>query len=494
MSAPIVINGRSVAVGHDLDASNTNYIILRTTGLPLTKPQKTQLQQLQVIVEEFVGDEKDQVYLCGYQANSLEEISKLEFVAYVAVYAPKFAVPKTMQADARGATVDVDVLLQHDVGELSDELVQKIADAAEVDVADVMVQEGGVRIKIDSDKLDSIAALDEVRVLHTSNEEALFNNVARTILHFDDEVVKVGEKVLKGTGQVVCVADTGLDKGSETDVHEAFKGRVKTLYPWGRAERNLSDDLDGHGTHVCGSVLGKGEHKSQGLIEGTAPAAELIVQSLFSGFNAVNQPTLGGIPKITLAPLFNQAYEAGARIHSNSWGTPLPMTKIQRPYDGKAESVDQFVWDHQDMTILFAAGNDGQDINSAGKFDGAVNTRSLGAEASAKNCITVGATESLRPDLVSGDQNRPYTYGGFWATRFAMNPLRDDHMANNPEGLAAFSSRGPTAEDRLKPDIVAPGTAILSTRSQKKKYVGTVNQGGESGDTKYMYVQFSPLI
>lgn len=39
-------------------------------------------------------------------------------------------------------------------------------------------------------------------------------------------------------------------------------------------------------------------------------------------------------------------------------------------------------------------------------------------------------------------------------------------MADYSEGLAAFSSRGPTLGGRIKPDIVAPGTAILSTQSR----------------------------
>jgi hypothetical protein len=39
-------------------------------------------------------------------------------------------------------------------------------------------------------------------------------------------------------------------------------------------------------------------------------------------------------------------------------------------------------------------------------------------------------------------------------------------VANNPEGIVAFSSRGPTLDRRIKPDVVAPGTFILSTRSR----------------------------
>ncbi len=210
-----------------------------------------------------------------------------------------------------------------------------------------------------------------------------------------------------------------------------------------------------------------------------------MLQSFFVRFNWQGQSVLGGYPS-DLGRLFSQAYEAGARIHSNSWGTPPgPKDNFkQRPYDASAESIDRFVWAHQDMTVLFAAGNDGQDTD----LDGRVNERSLGAEASAKNCITVGASENLRPTLTSGKRGDPYTYGLFWPRKFPSNPLKDDHQADNPEGLAAFSSRGPTAENRLKPDLVAPGTAILSARSRNKKFVGSVDYTGASGDERFQYL------
>jgi subtilisin-like proprotein convertase family protein len=38
-------------------------------------------------------------------------------------------------------------------------------------------------------------------------------------------------------------------------------------------------------------------------------------------------------------------------------------------------------------------------------------------------------------------------------------------MADNPDQVVAFSSRGPASDGRVKPDVVAPGTFILSTRS-----------------------------
>ncbi len=38
-------------------------------------------------------------------------------------------------------------------------------------------------------------------------------------------------------------------------------------------------------------------------------------------------------------------------------------------------------------------------------------------------------------------------------------------MANNPSHIAGFSARGPCKDGRFKPDVIAPGTYILSTRS-----------------------------
>lgn len=59
-------------------------------------------------------------------------------------------------------------------------------------------------------------------------------------------------------------------------------------------------------------------------------------------------------------------------------------------------------------------------------------------------------------------------------------------MADHPEGLAAFSSRGPTLEGQIKPDVVAPGTAILSTRS--RHLVRAEDSFGESLDPEWWFL------
>jgi subtilisin family serine protease len=544
MSDEIVINGKSVAVDDQKpDASESGYILIRTTGEPLNRAKKLELATLGVKIQEFVGQNGQQLYLCGFENDSLERVRNLSYINYANVYSKEFVVPDVLQlapmsmlASAHAGQeapeqVEVDVLLHHDINTVPPELLEKIAEIAQIDPSATTVSEdeaspGMVRIKAGAAALERLAELDEVRVVHPVLERLLFDNVARRVLGFEeiqervaanynyprpaggpsvseivgDEVADAMEKndaehpklpakakesmLYNGSGQTICVCDTGFDMGSTTDVHDAFHDRVKGLYSWGRPGNNGTNDPDGHGTHVCGSVLGSGQHSSEGTVYGAAPAAILLVQSMFVRFNYATQSILGGYPQ-DLGRLFQQAYDAGARVHSNSWGTPmLPSTRVQRPYDTAAASIDKFVWDHQEMTILFAAGNEGQDTD----LDGTVNERSLGAEASAKNCITIGACESYRPDLTVAKTNAPYSYGTFWPDRYAKNPLKDDHLADNPEGVAAFSSRGPTAENRLKPDLVACGTAILSAKSRCKKYQTSVDKTGVSGDPRYMYL------
>ncbi len=83
-------------------------------------------------------------------------------------------------------------------------------------------------------------------------------------------------------------------------------------------------DIDGHGTHVAGSVLGDGTNSS-GTIKGLAPEAQLYFQAI--GAWCANNPTtpkdyrysLNGLPS-NLTELFKQGADNGSRVHTNSWG------------------------------------------------------------------------------------------------------------------------------------------------------------------------------
>ena len=286
---------------------------------------------------------------------------------------------------------------------------------------------------------------------------------------------------LSGRGEIVGVADSGLDTGNPDTIHPDFSGRIAAIQSWPVAsdwssvvtnvggDDGPADTRSGHGTHVAGSICGNGTASlsvQPDPVRGLAYEATLVFQAIeqrLQWTDAYRQAYyrqyrryppdygLAGLP-VDLRSLFQQAYDAGARIHSNSWGGG-----DFGAYDDYAEAVDRFMWEHKDFLILFAAGNDGAD----GNRDGVVDQGSVTPPGTAKNCITVGAAESVR---AQGGYQRPY--GQLWPDDYPTNPLKSDMPSDNADDIAAFSSRGPTRDGRIKPDLVAPGTNILSTRSQ----------------------------
>jgi len=451
------------------DASKFDYILVQTTH-PLNKEEKRRLAEAGASILEYVPQD---TYLCHFPPSDLGRVRGLPFVSWTGPYDKGFKLhPALIGLERKGtvrslfevsvrphATLDatpkvVDVILHRNLK--ASDVLEKIAEAAQVSPDLIQVGRNKLRLTVKARQLDGLANVDGVRTVEEVKPRKLLNDVARKIL---GAPAVAASPAFFGQGQVVAVADTGFDRGSTTDTHPAFTGRVKKLYPLGRP--NDASDTDGHGTHVCGSVLGNGTSTILNLsIQGTAPEATLVMQSVLDSGGG-----LGGLPA-DLNDLFTTPYNDGIRIHSNSWGSTIG----DGSYEAQASEVDNFVWNHRDMLICFAAGNAGADASSRGVIDNG----SLTPPGTAKNCLTVGATENMRPDF-------NLTYGGGFG--FPADPIASDLVANNPEGMAAFSSRGPTQDGRVKPDVVAPGTAILSTRSR----VATGTGWQASNDPLYFF-------
>lgn len=316
-----------------------------------------------------------------------------------------------------------------------------------LDQNDISVEgEGGRRVRLvlpdDSDLKREISTLPGVLSMVEYVPPKLFNDVARQLLGVTSSN-GTRSVPLTGAGQVVAVADTGLHER-----HPDFAGRVIEVVALGRP--NNSSDPHGHGTHVAGSVLGNGS-ASDRVYAGVAPEAKLYFQSLLDLNGG-----LGGLP-VSLEDLFEPAYRAGARIHNNSWGAATASA-----YTVDSNDLDAYAAKRRDMLIVIAAGNEGtaaQPFNSAPGF---VDWLSIGSPASSKNALTVGAARSSR--TTGGLSGR--TYGKAWSRDFPASPIADQRVSGDPESMAAFSSRGPCDDRRIKPDIVAPGTDIISTRSE----------------------------
>lgn len=344
-----------------------------------------------------------------------------------------------------------------------------------------------ITCSLSPEKINDLANIHGVKSIDSVKIRKLRNNIATKIMC--GSPLSSNLKVpLTGKGEIIGVADTGIDTGDPAKIHEDFKGRIAGIMSWpvqpelkDRAtnvgeDDGPTDEISGHGTHVAGSVLGNGQKSldyAEGPIRGLAIEAKLYFQAIeqLTVWNnkyivycrkngiALSPYELTGLPQ-DLKLLFQQAYEAGVRIHTNSWGGGDPGA-----YDGQSEDVDRFVWEHKDMVILFAAGNDGKDKNSDGKIDPV----SITPPGTAKNCICVGASENIRESGGYNPGGPCSLWGDCWSEDFPVDPIKSDRLSDEESDIAAFSSRGPCIDNRFKPDVVAPGTNILSTKSSLVK-------------------------
>ncbi len=343
-----------------------------------------------------------------------------------------------------------------------------------------------LNIKIAVEKVSELKEISGIKWIERVPEHRTGNNISTGISEIRSEQSKVwpvsGTRLL-GEGQIVGICDSGLDTGDSSDMHLDFSDgeggtRVVDYLTLTGAEQN---DYSGHGTHVAGIVLGNGMMSGASPADnsfpstcyaGVAPKAKVFFQS--AGVSD-GSSSLTGIPS-DLNNLFQPAYDAGVRIHTNSWGTAGVGD-----YSSESLNVDQFMWNNKDFLILYAAGNAGYDKD----MDGITDKYCVDSPATAKNCLSVGATESYR--IGTGEGFAESVWSNF---RTYAEPIASDLLSNKPYGMAAFSSRGPTIDGRYKPEIVAPGTNILSTRSSKQlgNGWGTFNQyyywsGGTSMST-----------
>lgn len=206
-----------------------------------------------------------------------------------------------------------------------------------------------------------------------------------------------------GQGVTVAVIDTGIDV---TD--PAFTGAIAACVA---AVAGLilpeCDDTNGHGTHVAGTVAAR--HATYG---GVAPGADLAaVRVLHAAGSGTSSDVIGGIQWVAQN---HDTVNPPVRVATMSIGFADPGCGDGT--DPTARAADALVATGVSFTV--AAGNAGHEECTV---DGA---------SAAFDVITVGAAD---------DRNTP-------------DPSDDT--------LASFSSAGPTEDDRLKPEVVAPGVNI----------------------------------
>ncbi len=273
---------------------------------------------------------------------------------------------------------------------------------------------------------------------------------------------------LNGSGQVIGIADTGLDydgaqfrqsasqvvksggpcNGDLYNCTDATRRKVvrylnegvltgQLTWPGGGGLWDPYSIMDcayngaanGHGTAVASTLAGNaiGINGTE-TDNGNALAAQIYMEDiggLSPGTSCGSGENLIYIPQ-DYANLFGPpglGYNdpvAPVRIQSDSWGSAGDA------YDVQAWMVDAFVWSHPDFTALFAAGNEGP------------TAKTIDSPGTAKDVLTVGG---------------------------ACNPSVQLGCTGGQNDLAPFSSVGPTLDGRLKPDIVTLAGGVSATSS-----------------------------
>ncbi|HEX4645111.1 MAG TPA: S8 family serine peptidase, partial [Verrucomicrobiae bacterium] len=262
------------------------------------------------------------------------------------------------------------------------------------------------------------------------------------------------------SGFAVDVSDSGIDNGTTSPNHfglyvaENLANASRVIYNRleGTPNNGTNSTLagcDGHGTlnsHIIGGyddLSGFPFADTSGFHYGlgVCPFVKL-------GSSVIFDPDSFTSPNYN--DLQSQAYQSGARISNNSWGT-----SALGAYDMIAQNYDALVRDAQPTnSINFAPGNQEMVIVLAADNSGP-NPQTIGSPGIGKNVITVGAGESVQP------------FGG------ADGSAVDDTGADSANDIIDFSSRGPCVDGRHKPDLMAPGTHVSGGVFQANKNPGS---------------------
>jgi subtilisin-like proprotein convertase family protein/sugar lactone lactonase YvrE len=311
----------------------------------------------------------------------------------------------------------------------------------------------------------ALAQLPGVQVVEPSHTRIIANDLSRVTTGVATNTL-TGTNYLGLTGKnvVVEVNDTGID-ATHPDFSLIGNPQSPGTVPPSRvigAAGNLVDTT-GHGTHVAGIIAGNGSMSitpfnvgaaAQGSVSnadfrGKAPLATLFAMNLNDSDQTLQEA----------AALTN------ALISNNSWGYGGDTF-----YDLAAASYDAAVRDalsettgSQPVLFVFAAGNDGQIGRNGANGDdegGEGTPDTISSPGTAKDVITVGALQQLRniTNLVTPlDSTNPVAV---WQAGTSSSTAVADYSSRGNVGIGTEGTYG-----RFKPDVVAPGSFVISTRS-----------------------------
>ncbi len=329
------------------------------------------------------------------------------------------------------------------------------------------------------DSVPQLARLSAVQMIEPQKPRILANDLARV---FVGAATNLGAATnyleLNGTNIWVNLNDIAVDK-----THPDLTGRVFSYNT--ASNRPPFVDVDGHGTFVAATLVGSGKgalstntilgSATNSTYQGMAPASKLFVLpiNLSPAVNSASEDIW--LQETAASTNFVTFGRTNTLLSNNSW-----LYEGAFEYDSAAASFDSAVRDAlptltgpQAVLYLFPSGNFGQGNDSGSEGEPGL----IASPATAKNVITIGALEQAR-----------FLTNTITLTNIVVDPETGENVQTNVDTnfvfqaasdsayeVASYSSRGNvgygTEGDfgRFKPDLVAPGSFLVSARSKPWK-------------------------
>ncbi|MEE9507164.1 MAG: S8 family serine peptidase [Thermoplasmata archaeon] len=406
---------------------------------PVKEAWKQDIERLGGRVLSYIPNDAFIVQLDG---ELLDDVQSLREVQWLGVYQPAYKIRPALLGMSGKVSVKIITFQGEGLGQVISSLNRN-------QITTYFENEdfGVVKAEVDVGDVSGLAKLNSVQYIEPIYEMEPTNANMQWIMQTDiPDNRRLWDMGLHGEGQVIAVADTGLDFDHRffredggtiqtgdiynvTDLGRRKVVRYMTMSHWIGIDRDTDpwawkdsaymwvagNITSGHGTMVSGTLTGNDDSTGSSANDGIAKGAKIYLQDIGTLYKNPEwsdwwDDSLRFIPD-DYHDLFWDPYNDSARIHSNSWGAK------NIDYDLEAMMVDKFMWEYPEMLIVFSTGNDG--------------LGGPGSPATAKNTIAVG-----------------------WHDPFP-----------NQDRVDSSSSVGPTEDGRRTPTVMAVGEGVSSRSS-----------------------------
>ena len=308
----------------------------------------------------------------------------------------------------------------------------------------------------------ALVQLPGVQIAERVSSRVMLNDLSRvTVGESVDTLTRTNYLNLYGSNVMVAVNDSGIDTNHPDFGIGGYAGApdvVPTTRIYGFTPGDFIDTL-GHGTFVAGEIAGNGSQSYlvTNIPEGSVTNADFRGKAPLATLFAINFDNPDAV-------LQQEDALTNALISNNSWGyggdTDYDLAAAS--YDAATRDALPFTSGSQPVLFVFAAGDDGSGDDNGG--EGSADT--ILSPATGKNVITVGALEQMRnitnivTTITGSGTNTVTNQVAYWLPKTDSSVQVADYSSRGNVGVQTEGVNG-----RFKPDVVAPGTFVVSTSS-----------------------------